>query len=397
MDNSHRKIRILSLVLILFGPAALQSEVTLEKIEVTSRVDSDAGAVLQTGVDLYGLEVSDYKGQELMLVARFYRDSGSAFPTKVHNFTPGHETVTLEKTSFLFSHQELIDAFGEGHHILHVIVFLVPDGGRSQTYIPDSYRSQTFTMSLFSADADPRAREARLAREADRRNGQITELEDKYGIRIITGKFDIEPATSEDYAFDFLDESDAGALTGVIDVFYEYWNRFPADFIEASGIEAVAFVKQVIWKGMAAGGGLSDTGDMVFCSLMPAYEAADIEHKISHEFFHLIEKNYMFSGFFSNDRWKALNPPGTEYSSVLEMAESNPRYALEEHPKTGFVTGYCLADVYQDKAETFSYLTIPSYYARAAAWMRNDGFLQAKFDFLKTGLRRISPTMSEYF
>lgn len=104
-------------------------------------------------------------------------------------------------------------------------------------------------------------------------------------------------------------------------------------------------------------------------------------------------------GYFDNAEWDALNQPGVSYSQkgALDMIRENSSFVSEEHPAQGFLNGYCLADIYQDKAEVFSYLFAPTYYRKAQTWMRSDRYLAAKFDFMRSALRKISPGFSEEF
>jgi hypothetical protein len=115
---------------------------------------------------------------------------------------------------------------------------------------------------------------------------------------------------------------------------------------------------------------------------------------------HLIDNLFAAEGYFDNDRWAALNAPGSSYTQTgaLAMIRDNPDYVSEEHPKRGFLNGYSLADIYQDKAEVFSWLFITPYYRKARGWMERDTYLRAKFDFMIRALNAMDPMLTEgYF
>ena len=104
-------------------------------------------------------------------------------------------------------------------------------------------------------------------------------------------------------------------------------------------------------------------------------------------------------GYFDNVAWHTLNPPGTNYSQkgAHDMIRENVDFVSEEHPAEGFLNGYCLADIYQDKAEVFSYLFVPGYYRKALDWLQSDRYLANKFAFMKDALSKISAGFSADF
>lgn len=56
-----------------------------------------------------------------------------------------------------------------------------------------------------------------------------------------------------------------------------------------------------------------------------------------------------------------------------------------------------MADIYQDKAEVFSCLLIPSWYERVEPWLRSDPYLAAKFEFMRQAMAAMSPQMADTF
>ena len=72
-------------------------------------------------------------------------------------------------------------------------------------------------------------------------------------------------------------------------------------------------------------------------------------------------------------------------------------FIFQPHPQSGFLNGYCTADIYQDKAEVFSCLLIPSWYEKVKPWLRADSYLSAKFEFMKKAMAAMSPRMTEEF
>ena len=113
---------------------------------------------------------------------------------------------------------------------------------------------------------------------------------------------------------------------------------------------------------------------------------------------HYIDNVMYETKIFDADRWRALNPPGVgySYSGALEMIQHDFDFVIQPHPEPGFLNGYCMADIYQDKAEVFSCLLIPSWYERVEPWLQSDPYLAAKFEFMKQALATMSPQMTEY-
>jgi hypothetical protein len=51
---------------------------------------------------------------------------------------------------------------------------------------------------------------------------------------------------------------------------------------------------------------------------------------------------------------------------------------LGEHPAPGFVTGYAMSAIEEDKAELYSYLMETAAYRRLKTWIESDSYLAAK-------------------
>ncbi len=64
----------------------------------------------------------------------------------------------------------------------------------------------------------------------------------------------------------------------------------------------------------------------------------------------------------------------------------------------GFLNGYSTADAYQDKAEVFACLLLPSWYKSVeASCLKTDSFLNAKCAFARNAISEVSMAMNDAF
>lgn len=93
----------------------------------------------------------------------------------------------------------------------------------------------------------------------------------------------------------------------------------------------------------------------------------------------------------------ALNPPGFLYISRGEAAYYVPEYAHRQHPQDGFVNGYSLFALQEDKAEVYQHLMIKEDYHKLMRWTETDRVLLNKVNYMKDFIHSISPSMNEEY
>ena len=186
-----------------------------------------------------------------------------------------------------------------------------------------------------------------------------------------------------------LTESDLSAFKNLATVFIDEWAKYPIDFVKATGLESVNFVKYVtvngqqrtampgnpsdhrMWYGTGAGGGI-----------------------VHHEFAHYFEVIFMGSLSWGANEWKAYNPAGFTYGAGGATAYgAAPKYAQYQHPISGFVTEYGTYGIEEDRAELHSYLMTASYYTQLKSWLTTDTNLQGKVAIYKAMLQSHSASM----
>ncbi|MHB9024735.1 MAG: prepilin-type N-terminal cleavage/methylation domain-containing protein [Armatimonadota bacterium] len=99
---------------------------------------------------------------------------------------------------------------------------------------------------------------------------------------------------------------------------------------------------------------------------------------IHHEIGHFLDWNDCFG---TDSEWSALNPTGFTYGT------GNP------WPAPGFLNGYCMVSVNEDKAETFSFMILDQKYVTDA--MKTDPIIKAKVRLLAIRLERVVPDMDQ--
>jgi hypothetical protein len=222
-----------------------------------------------------------------------------------------------------------------------------------------------------------------------------------YNLAIIARDYTPSSSTiARQYSWRNLTDSDNDNLNRSLETILDCIEALPLGFVTTTSLQSVAFVGDVQFLGLDVGAGFDVNERTIIIEVNDFFKDVHLKNAFFHEYMHLIDNIFMSKGYFDNEKWAALNPPGDIYTQAgaLAMIRDNPSYVSEEHPVKGFVNGYSLADIYQDKAEVFSWLFITPYYRKAHEWMEDDPFLKAKFDFMIGALGKMSPIFThEYF
>lgn len=410
--NTYFRVLLFFCIFLLPGLQLGAQEAEIGRVTFYQDVELTSKTYLgQKGVrlEIANIKVTGYKNRQLFFVFTAYRDSRKNAPVDHFNKeAPDRESI-WKNVSFELSEKELSAYLGTGEQKvrLHFYIYVLNDG--KYHILEGSRVNRELTLNINPGSqvdtvVQDRAYNEKLMLEKAKKNSSYRKLYNfaaRYDLMIGFREFKSgTKATFEAYTWDFLNDSDDPMFETCIEALLKGFSRLPEDFVRETGLKGIVFVKNITYRGQQVGGGF-DVGDKyIMCTVNAYYSADDILHILYHEYMHLMDNLLYSSGYFKSEEWHALNKEGTGYSQegAIEMIRKNKEFIYTDHPLPGFLNGYCLADIYQDKAEVFSYLLTPGYYRKAEPFLKEDPYLRAKFDFMKTALARISPAFdTEYF
>ncbi|MEI6106426.1 MAG: putative zinc-binding metallopeptidase [Opitutae bacterium] len=196
----------------------------------------------------------------------------------------------------------------------------------------------------------------------------------------------------------------AGSITGKnvpnsdIDIylflFRKEFGKYPGDLFGLAGLKRVVFCRELGLSGQArAAIGDSETGTLYLDVRSAVYSESYRRKTIHHEFYHLIDTASRDTP--GDADWVALNPKGFVYGSATPITPGDNKGAQLTHPAPGFVTGYAMTALAEDKAEIFANLMVNDLKLRLL--LKQDEFLQTKVARLKKTLQEFCPKADAAF
>lgn len=124
----------------------------------------------------------------------------------------------------------------------------------------------------------------------------------------------------------------------------------------------------------------------------------EIEMRMHHELFHLIEGT-IHGGMTPNIRsWNRLNPEGFRYGQGGASAYSEGTdFSHLERPRDGFSTGYATFGGEEDRSEVFAYMMTRGFSERQRGWATVDPILNRKIQHIQNFLREELEVGPEFF
>lgn len=218
----------------------------------------------------------------------------------------------------------------------------------------------------------------------------------QYGLTAEVGSVDESAYARAWDRFDLLSPADLPALRAYGAVFVDEWAKYPLDWVRASGVRAIAFVKDFATQGVHRAAGPDPFGETMYYDVPFSGSGDYAREVIHHEFDHLVTYHLFGSWAPPDPAWTALDPPGFAYGSggASCYAPGDPCAAGNLHPQAGFVTGYARSALEEDEAEVYAYLMTASGWHRLKQWMTTDPALAGKVALMEGLIARYSPEMS---
>ena len=409
--SAHRARWLMVAALAAIAAGGVFADATIGAIEVNA--DAELTSESRRGekgitVRAAGIEVTGHAGRSLRFVAVAWMEGNDNTPLDYLDERATETTHRWGEIRLELPYAALQEAFGAGSHDFYVVFYIIDVKDGVPVTIPGSYHVRPVSLELQMTDIVDRHLADRLANhavlESMRSRGpqyaQALEVAERYDLTIGVREFSIgSAATRRTYSWKHLTEIDDPVLDRYMEVFVREWTKLPEDFVRATGLRGVIFVKNLSFDGVGVGGGFDVDDRFVLCEVSESFGDEEIMHTLLHEYMHIIDNLLCCRDHFDNESWRSLNHPAASYSrkGALDMIREDFAMVRADHPSPGFLNGYCRADIYQDKAEVFSYLFVDSLYARAARWMEGDRWLAAKFDFMMNALGKLSPAFDERY
>lgn len=221
---------------------------------------------------------------------------------------------------------------------------------------------------------------------------------DKYEIKIFATEFQPSSYATKYAMWNYLQNDDFSEFLRYSQIFMQEWRKYPVDWVIKSGLKGIAIVKHLKVSGQDRAAMPDEYGEMLYYDIGYGRHGDSYERDIiHHEFYHMIEEQNFKSLYYKDPKWMALNPPGFLYISSGKAAYYVPEYAHKQHPQDGFVNGYSLFGLEEDKAEVYQYLMIKGDYNKLIKWTETDNVLLNKVNYMKNFIRSISPSMNEEY
>ena len=209
----------------------------------------------------------------------------------------------------------------------------------------------------------------------------LPELSAHYGVRF-TLDAERQPDTGWPLRYDPVDSRFDPALTDYLAVFEQEFSQMPKGLIQLSGLRSVVFVSNLTIGGQPRAAVPDYDNEVLYydVSLRGSQHARRVVH---HEFYHMLEQQLFGSAYYKDPLWGALNAPGFVYGNG-GAAERRRTLAAYNHPYPGFVNGYAMTGLEEDKAEIWTVLWLDHNWQQIYPMLKDDCILVAKINYMMT-------------
>jgi hypothetical protein len=221
------------------------------------------------------------------------------------------------------------------------------------------------------------------------------EAEAKIGVLVLLPATGQLPLNSAAISFLPLGSAESRSVANHLRLYAEEFAKYPQPFLRRVNLEWVAFVKDLkvgddpraaTFFNAWATHTMAPSGGMVYDVRQGATDETYLRWTLHHEFFHFVDR--AMSNKADQAGWLALNAGGFRYTG-RDVAYSQRL----DHPGPGFVTGYAMSSLWEDRAELFAALFAEHAYPRLREIARSDPIVRHKLRHLIRFLQRIDPAM----
>ncbi len=378
----------ISIFFILFNISIFAYEAKVENFIVkndTLKFNLNGGVYIHNKQ----LTLKGCKNKNVKLLGRLYIQ-GKKIPTIIRQIKPNKNIYYLKNIRLKISLSEIYSLWSSGMKTASAI-FMVYIPSKKKV-VSGSYQRKVITLYSYQNLKEFNEIMKQEANAQIEIRETLTKIKNNYYVDIIFGKeMNKQKYNDKNYKYNQTENKLNLSIRNNIKWMLLIFNQIPKDFIVKSKLKTIAFVKDLYYKNSIVGGGFFYKQNTVIIVLSSFKE--NTQRRFTHEYFHFLE--YIF---YKNKeyikKWRKLNPVNFRYLPHKKIYKTDPKSLLREHPEPGLVNGYCKADVYQDRAEVFSYFFVPTLKKKAIKWLKTDSFLKSKFLEMKNILLENSPNFS---
>ncbi|NPV00988.1 MAG: hypothetical protein HPY53_06375 [Brevinematales bacterium] len=363
------------------------SEATVGDVQILENVKLTKKDGYGYQVIVKNLKLTGLKGKTVMAQFVLHDDQRKLTVYSLEYIVMKDNSYSRDILELEISEAEMLAVFGEGNFPVYAIFQVLRMDTMEQ--FMSIRKVKEITLNLKSKNPGGESKENLKKWHT----GGIKEIESLYGLDILYGDFNAGYKVKETGSYKNLADADKEKLTEkYFPALILALKRYPPEFIKKTGLKGVVFVKEIIFLDQPVGGHFDFSEKLIFITVN--LSESWVSHVFAHEFMHYID-NWKYNPNLLQE-WKALNAPGTKYSdkSPYNLTDIN---TFKEHPQEGFLNGYSMNDIYQDRAEIFAAMMTPAEYSDAIKWIENDPYLKKKFDKIKKEMSAIYPAFFDYY
>lgn len=180
-------------------------------------------------------------------------------------------------------------------------------------------------------------------------------------------------------------------LKQYLPLFAEEIQKLPVQLLQLSGLQTVAFVRQ-LQLATQPRAAVPDYVHEVLYYDISLQKHAYLRHVVHHEFYHMLEQQLYGSAYYQDPQWLALNPANFSYGNG-GAATRNAEAAAFSHPAPGFINGYAMSGIEEDKAEIWTVIWASDSWQQVSRMFEQDAVLAAKLRLLIKQLQCKAPDL----
>lgn len=186
-------------------------------------------------------------------------------------------------------------------------------------------------------------------------------------------------------------ESDPN-LINYLGLFEQEVNKLPPALLHLSGLATVAFVRKLA-VGAQPRAAVPDYIHEVLYYDVDAPGDTYLRHVVHHEFYHMLEQQLYGSAYYKDPKWHSLNPADFTYGKGGAYARDSS-VSVFSHPHPGFVNGYAMSGLEEDKAEIWAIIWAEKSWRKVAPLVESDPILQEKIRLLTAQIECLAPELA---
>lgn len=180
-------------------------------------------------------------------------------------------------------------------------------------------------------------------------------------------------------------------LQNYLRLFEQELSKLPTSLLQLSALDTVAFVRELAVAEQSRAAVPDYIHEVLYYDVYTSGDAY-LRHVIHHEFYHMLEQQIYGSAYYKDPLWHALNADSFSYGNGGASAR-DPDVSVFSHPHPGFINGYAMSGLEEDKAEIWAIIWTSQSWEKAEPLIRNDKVLQDKIRLLTRQLLCLVPEL----